>query len=41
MDYFRNRALRILPAYWVILLIVALVLQLALVREGRVSTSEP
>ena len=32
--YFRNRALRILPAYWVILLIVSLVLQSALVREG-------
>jgi peptidoglycan/LPS O-acetylase OafA/YrhL len=32
--YFRNRALRILPAYWVILLIVSLVLQSALVRDG-------
>ena len=33
-DYFRNRALRIVPAYWVILLLVALVLQSALVRDG-------
>jgi peptidoglycan/LPS O-acetylase OafA/YrhL len=32
--YFRNRVLRILPAYWVILLIVSLVLQSALVRDG-------
>jgi len=32
--YFRNRALRILPAYWVILLLVSLVLQSALVRDG-------
>jgi peptidoglycan/LPS O-acetylase OafA/YrhL len=32
--YFRNRALRILPAYWVILLVVSLVLQSALVRGG-------
>jgi peptidoglycan/LPS O-acetylase OafA/YrhL len=32
--YFRNRALRILPAYWVILLFVSLVLQSALVRDG-------
>ena len=32
--YFRNRALRILPAYWVILLLTAYVLQRALVRDG-------
>ncbi|HET6831561.1 MAG TPA: acyltransferase, partial [Solirubrobacterales bacterium] len=32
--YFRNRTLRILPAYWVILLLVSLVLQSALVRDG-------
>jgi peptidoglycan/LPS O-acetylase OafA/YrhL/O-antigen/teichoic acid export membrane protein len=31
--YMRNRALRILPAYWVILLLVALVLQSALVWD--------
>jgi teichuronic acid exporter len=31
VQYLRNRALRILPAYWVIFLIVALVLQSALV----------
>jgi peptidoglycan/LPS O-acetylase OafA/YrhL len=31
--YFRNRALRILPAYWVILVITGLVLQSTLVRE--------
>jgi peptidoglycan/LPS O-acetylase OafA/YrhL len=30
--YFRNRALRILPAYWFILLVVGLVLETALVR---------
>jgi peptidoglycan/LPS O-acetylase OafA/YrhL len=35
--YFRNRALRILPAYWVILLVVGVVLPAALVR---VSASE-
>jgi peptidoglycan/LPS O-acetylase OafA/YrhL len=33
--YFRNRALRIFPAYWVILLVSALVLQSVLVREGN------
>jgi peptidoglycan/LPS O-acetylase OafA/YrhL len=33
-NYFRNRALRILPAYWVILLLVSLVLHSALVRDG-------
>ena len=32
--YFRNRALRILPAYWVILVITGLVLQSTLVRDG-------
>lgn len=32
--YFRNRALRILPAYWVILLVAALVLGTVLVRSG-------
>lgn len=32
--YLRNRALRILPAYWVILLLCALVLQSVLTREG-------
>lgn len=32
--YLRNRALRILPAYWVILLLVAVVLQSFIVREG-------
>ena len=31
--YLRNRALRILPAYWVILLLCAFVLQSVLVRE--------
>jgi peptidoglycan/LPS O-acetylase OafA/YrhL len=31
--YLRNRALRILPAYWVILLVSALVLETTLVRE--------
>ncbi len=31
-SYFESRALRILPAYWVILLVAALVLQSALVR---------
>lgn len=30
----RNRALRILPAYWVILLVTALVLQTALLRDA-------
>jgi peptidoglycan/LPS O-acetylase OafA/YrhL len=33
--YFRNRALRILPAYWVILLLVALVLQSAFIRDSQ------
>lgn len=33
--YLRNRALRILPAYWVILLLVALVLQSALVWDSK------
>jgi peptidoglycan/LPS O-acetylase OafA/YrhL len=32
--YFRNRALRILPAYWVILLVTALVLQSSLRSDG-------
>ena len=32
--YFRNRALRILPAYWVILLVCALVLQSVLIRSS-------
>ncbi|MDF2742299.1 MAG: acyltransferase, partial [Actinomycetia bacterium] len=32
--YLRNRALRILPAYWVILLFTGVVLQAALVRDG-------
>jgi peptidoglycan/LPS O-acetylase OafA/YrhL len=31
--YLRNRALRILPAYWVILLLTGVVLQVALLRE--------
>lgn len=34
--YLRNRALRILPAYWAILLLVAFVLQSILVRDGAV-----
>jgi peptidoglycan/LPS O-acetylase OafA/YrhL len=33
--YLRNRALRILPAYWCILLLTALVLQSARIQEGR------
>lgn len=33
--YMRSRALRILPAYWVILLVVAIVFHAALVRESR------
>ena len=32
--YFRNRVLRIIPAYWVILVLVSLALQSALVRDG-------
>src|SRR5215211_1360916 len=32
-EYLRNRALRILPAYWVILLLVAVVLDAFLVRD--------
>ena len=32
--YLRNRALRIIPAYWAILLLVSLVLQAALVRDS-------
>jgi peptidoglycan/LPS O-acetylase OafA/YrhL len=32
LKYLRNRALRILPAYWVILLVIGLVLQAALLR---------
>ena len=32
--YFRNRALRILPAYWAILLVSALLLETTLVRNG-------
>jgi peptidoglycan/LPS O-acetylase OafA/YrhL len=32
--YLRNRAFRILPAYWVILLITGVILQAALLREG-------
>jgi peptidoglycan/LPS O-acetylase OafA/YrhL len=32
--YFRNRALRILPAYWVILILSGLVLDAALIRHG-------
>src|ERR671910_1047400 len=34
-SYFRNRALRILPAYWVTLLAVAVLLPAALVRQSR------
>lgn len=34
-QYFRNRALRILPAYWVILIAVALVFQHELLRDPR------
>jgi peptidoglycan/LPS O-acetylase OafA/YrhL len=34
-SYFRNRALRILPAYWVILLAVGVLLPAALVRKSR------
>ncbi len=34
--YFRNRALRIVPAYWVILLLAALVLQSTRTRDGAV-----
>ena len=33
-NYLRNRALRILPAYWVILAVVAVVLPAALVRRS-------
>jgi peptidoglycan/LPS O-acetylase OafA/YrhL len=33
--YFRNRALRILPAYWVILLAVGVLLPAALLRQSR------
>lgn len=33
-NYFRNRALRILPAYWVILVVVAVILPAALVRRS-------
>ena len=33
--YLRNRALRILPAYWVILFVVAVVLRVAFVRHGH------
>ena len=33
-EYLRNRALRILPAYWVILLVVAVVLRAADVRDA-------
>jgi peptidoglycan/LPS O-acetylase OafA/YrhL len=36
--YLRNRAFRILPAYWVILLVVALVLEAALVAPGGIRT---
>jgi peptidoglycan/LPS O-acetylase OafA/YrhL len=32
--YLRNRALRILPAYWVILLLSGVVLEVALLRDG-------
>jgi peptidoglycan/LPS O-acetylase OafA/YrhL len=32
--YFRNRALRILPAYWAILLVAGLVLETTLLRNG-------
>ena len=32
--YLRNRALRILPAYWIILLVSALLLETVLVRHG-------
>jgi peptidoglycan/LPS O-acetylase OafA/YrhL len=32
--YLRNRALRILPAYWAVLLVTGLVLQVALLRDG-------
>jgi peptidoglycan/LPS O-acetylase OafA/YrhL len=34
-SYFRNRGLRILPAYWVILLAVGVVLPAALLRQSR------
>jgi peptidoglycan/LPS O-acetylase OafA/YrhL len=34
-NYLRNRALRILPAYWVILLLTSFVLQSALVRDAN------
>ena len=33
-NYFRNRALRILPAYWVILVVIAVILPAALVRRS-------
>jgi len=39
--YLRNRALRIVPVYWVILLVTAYVLQTALVREGPDLRSGP
>jgi peptidoglycan/LPS O-acetylase OafA/YrhL len=32
--YLRNRALRILPAYWAVLLVTGLILQAALLRDG-------
>jgi peptidoglycan/LPS O-acetylase OafA/YrhL len=35
--YLRNRALRILPAYWVILLLAGVLMQAALVRKGSYS----
>lgn len=39
--YLRNRALRIIPVYWVILLSTAYVLQVALVRDGAEIRSGP
>jgi peptidoglycan/LPS O-acetylase OafA/YrhL len=38
--YLRNRALRILPAYWVVLLLTAFVLQTALVPQGATARTE-
>ena len=39
--YLRNRALRIVPVYWAILLVTAFVLQTALVRDGEQIATGP
>jgi len=38
--FLRNRALRILPAYWVVLLVAAFVLRTALVPQGETARTE-